>query len=373
MPNTYVPYDLKVKDITARGAVLAWEVHNTIEYMAGTTYDVAISTDGGATFLPATSSGRKEIIVPLLQSEFHFKVRSASPVLGISDYSPICIVAHKIGSTDAQSQSTISVTESGAPSKLITLPDGALKVGGEIEVTGLSTLAMEATLGNVLIEVQAFKNTNSNYLNSIRATVISKSDEIFNNINTTRSAIVNSLTGIQIELDKVNPLMYDLIDKVDESSSDITSELASNTASIEVKLEDIKSKLDLVTAAAVASNKPKILHSEIVLSNVTDEGTTVFLPWKQASIVNRVTVMREFGSATKWTIEILNKNFPVTSRNVVMKENSYESYDPDRYDILRTFSFVNIDGQDLIGIRLTPDTGTSNIFYVCITGTEAQY
>jgi len=373
MPNTHIPYDLKTKDLMAKSVQVTWDVHNTIEFMSGTTYDVVVSTDGGVTHGAPISTGRRDIVLPLLSTEFHFAVRSVSPVLGISLYSPFCLVKHKIGSTDAQNPGTIAVSESGSPSKLIVDASGALKIGGTVSVNGMSDVATEVTLSGVLLEVQSFRNTNSNYLNSIRTTITTKADEIFNNITASRTAIVNKISDVKLELDKVSPLIASLIDKVDDVSFEITDVLTDNQSLLTSDLAEIKTKLDHIKLAAENSNKPSILFSEIVLPNVDAEGVTVFIPWKSASIINRVTVIKEFGSATSWKIEILNKGFPITQRNVVMRENSYESYDPDRYDILRTFSFVNVDGNDLVGIRLTPDTGTSNIFYVCITGTEAQY
>lgn len=325
MPNIFVPFDLGVKDLTTKSAILTWDLNNVAEYKAGTYYKVYLS-DNGTTFTePAIVANIRTLSVPLKANEFWFAVTSIVDGLESVKSSPFKVAA-KLGMSDSRDTSTVAIDINGNPCKLKVNANGELMTSANFSVGNISV-----ALSGMATEVK--QDAQITIAEATRLDLIAE---------------ISNLTGV-----------------VNGSSSAIITSINTNSGII-------AAKLDAIQSATSSSNKPTILSAETTLSNVTSAGITVYIPWKKRAIIDRITVIREAGSATSWKIEILNKNAPVTARNVIMREFSYNSYDVDRFDVLRTFSFINLDGADLIGIRLTPDTGTSNIFYVAITGTEAQ-
>lgn len=325
MPNIFVPFDLGVKDLTTKSAILTWDLNNVAEYKAGTYYKVYLS-DNGTTFTePAIIANIRTLSVPLKASEFWFSVTSIVDGMESAKSAPFK-VATKLGMSDSRDTSTIAVDINGTPCKLKVNANGELMTSANFSVGDVSI-----ALSGMATEIK--QNTQISIAEATRLDLISE---------------ISNLTGV-----------------VNGASAAIVSSINTNSTVV-------SNKLDAIHSAVSSSNKPTILSAETTMSNVTPSGITVYIPWKKRAIIDRITVIREAGSATSWKIEILNKNFPVTARNVVLKEFSYNSYDTDRFDVMRTFSFINLDGVDIIGIRLTPDVGTSNIFYVAITGTEAQ-
>jgi len=325
MPNIFVPFDLGVKDLTTKSAILTWDLNNVAEYKAGTYYKVYLSDNGTVFTEPPITANIRTLSVPLKQNSFWFAVTSIVDGLESAKSAPFKVDA-KIGVSDSRDTSTIAVDINGNPCKLKVNTNGELMTSANFSVGNIS----------VALSGMATEAKQDAQIAVAEATRLDIIDEISN------------LTGV-----------------VNGASAAITSAINSNASSI-------GAKLDLLQTATSSSNKPTILSAETTLSNVTPAGITVYLPWKRRSIIDRVTVIKESGSAANWKIDILNKSGVVTERNVVMREFSNYSYDPNRLDVSRIFSFVNLDSADLVGIRLTPDAGTSNIFYVAIMGTEAQ-
>lgn len=301
MANSFIPYDLKVKELNSKSVLLEWDLNNYAEYKEGTYYRVYISTDGVSYQAPITAN-IKYVSVPLLKDEFWFAV--ASVVDGMQSLkSPMFKVEHKIGNSDSRDSSSIAVDIDGNPAKLIVDENGSLKT--------------TATLSTASINVVVSGGATESKQDSLIAAV----SDLDNNITITNS---------------------DILDKLDE----------------------LADKLDTILT-------PKVFTVETTMSNVGTDGAITFLAIKNKAKINRITVLKEFGSASQFKVELTNTNALIAERNIVLREFSAQQYDPNRIDVVREFSFINKDGQDLIGVRLTPDTGTSNIFYICITGIEA--
>lgn len=399
MSNTSIPYDLGINDITSNGVMLVWDVHNTAEFKPGTFYKVYISEDG-LNFNFFDNANIKTIHAPLKLEPFWFKVTSVVNNEE-SAQSAAFKVEEMIGNTDERDSVSIAVNSKGEPVRLRVNEDGELIVAAEMSVgddinvslagmatetkqddiivllgeirdnnTSLSaTLSVEfATLRDILSSTQAAivtaieasETTISNHLTSIESKIDLNTAKV-TQVNASVNLVVNGVTGVLHAVED-NKASVDALKTVTEEIRDIN----------DAKLAEISTKLDNLSTSVDANIIPPIIKAEHTFSLIGTSGSTVYLPWKSKAKVDRITVLKEGGTATRWTVEILDKAAPVTERNIVMRDFSYELYDSNRMDIIKTFSFVNVDGNDLIGIRLTPDAGSSNTFYVCIMGTESR-
>jgi len=302
MPNMFVPFDLGVKDLTTKSAILTWDLNNVAEYKAGTYYKVYLSDNGTAFTEPAIVANIRTLSVPLKANEFWFAVTSIVDGLESVKSAPFKVTA-KLGMSDSRDNSTVAIDINGNPAKLIVDENGSLKT--------------TATLSTASISVAVSGGATESKQDSLIAAV----SDLDNNITITNS---------------------DILDKLDE----------------------LADKLDTILT-------PKVFTVETTMSNVGTDGAITFLAIKNKAKINRITVLKEFGSASQFKVELTNTNALIAERNIVLREFSAQQYDPNRIDVVREFSFINKDGQDLMGVRLTPDTGTSNIFYICITGIEA--
>lgn len=115
----------------------------------------------------------------------------------------------------------------------------------------------------------------------------------------------------------------------------------------------------------------KLLLSEATASGVTPSSALIALPWKKKSLVHKITVIKESGSASQWLVEILNTNVTPEEKNIVLRDASV-NYSGMRMDLLQTVPFINVLDLDFIYVRLTPDAGSDNVFYLNISGEESK-
>jgi hypothetical protein len=176
-------------------------------------------------------------------------------------------------------------------------------------------------------------------------------------INTSIVTVNTSIGTVNTSVGTVNTSVGTVKSAIDDTNS---------------KLEDVKDKLDTINANVQNSNLTSLLRADTTISSVTPAGVLVVLPWKKRSIIHQITILKESGSATKWSVEIINKAPPTTERNVICRVASYEVYDPNRLDVLRSIPYVNLDNADELRIKVYPDVGTSNQFAVIVSGEQAK-
>lgn len=420
MANIFVPFNLKIRDLTSTSAIVEWDLDNTVEFKAGTYYNVYTSNDGVAfTFL--AKANVKYISIPMREGTIYVKVSSFVVGMGESAHSSALAVTQQIGTLDTTDLTTIAVTPSGEPVKLRATANGELLVSaasfsmGGVTITGFSTEAkqdaMIAGIATVNSNVTAFKDAvntdldaiqsrlvlfqneahvdSVNVLNKLDAFKVQNNTDIlalklevanFRNANhTDLDALKLEVTGFKnanhadflalgTKVDTVNTTVGTVKTAVDSFATTNNT----NLVAVNTKLEDVKTKLDTLNLSVQDSNLTSLIRADTTLTNVSPAGALAILPWKRRSIVHQITVLKEGGAATRWFIEIINKAYPITERNVVCRLTSYESVDPDRTDILRTVPYVNLDNADEIRIRIVPDNGTSNQFAVIVAGETAK-
>ena len=55
MANTFIPFDLVIKDLSTASVLIQWELDNTVEFKTGTYYNLYTSNDGTTfTFLKSS-------------------------------------------------------------------------------------------------------------------------------------------------------------------------------------------------------------------------------------------------------------------------------------------------------------------------------
>lgn len=420
MANIFVPFDLKIRDMGSSTVTVEWDLDNTVEFKAGTYYKVYTSDDGlSYSFL--ANANVKYTSIPLRNNTFYVKVSSVVVGLGESAPSLPLTVSAQTGTVDFGDQTTIAVTPTGEPIKLRATPNGELLVSAAsfslsgVTITGFSTEAKQdlqiSAAATLLAQVSAFKLANHTDLDAVanrlvlfQAEAHSDSINILNKLDAFKTqnnldilatklevanfkvanhndldALKTEVTGLKtanhtdigvvgMKVDAVGTAVGTVKTAVDNFASTNNT----NLGSANTKLEEIKTKLQEIKLEVIDSNLSRLLRAETTLSNVTTAGITVTLPWKARSIIHQITLVKESGAATKWSIEVINKNFPITERNIICRMPSYEVYDPNRTDLLKTIPYINIDNADEVRVRVIPDAGTSNQFALIVSGEQAK-
>lgn len=136
------------------------------------------------------------------------------------------------------------------------------------------------------------------------------------------------------------------------------------------KLNELSAKLDLLITSSELSASPIIIEAETVATSVTPIGTVVTLPWFQKSLIQKMTVLLESGATPDYRFEILRSPV-VTERNIIVRHD-VKSPDIPRFDLLQTVPMVNLLGLSELYVRVVPSVGTSNNFFISISGIEAK-
>ena len=104
---------------------------------------------------------------------------------------------------------------------------------------------------------------------------------------------------------------------------------------------------------------------ETTLLNVTPIGAVVTLPWKVRGTIDQVLVLQEAGAAANFEVQILATATTTAERDIITKMYSHGSL---RLDILGAIPYINKSGLDELYIKIIPDAGTSNNYFVRIAG-----
>jgi len=299
MPNPFVPFGLKVRDIAGNSAVIEWDLDNTVEFKSGVYYNVYLSADG-VSYTLSHKSNITYTTVPLQPAPFYVTITSVTPSSGESAQSTALLVTRTIGNSSSQDSTTVAITPTGEPVRLKTLPDGTVVVSlNSGTIGGTGSTATEA-----------------------------KQDALI--------AVLTALAG--------------------ENHSDL--------AGLNTVITGLQEHIDDASLA-------HLLQSEATTSGVSSAGSIITLPWKKRSLIHKITVIKESGSASQWLVEILNTNVTPGEKNIVLRDASV-NYSGTRMDLLQTVPFINVLDLDFIYVRLTPDAGSDNVFYLNISGEESK-
>ena len=156
MANTFVPYDLRVKDLTSASAIVSWELSNVVEFKPGTYYNVYTSLNGTVYVLLCVAN-TKYASIPLHADGGFVKVTSFVGGMGESAQST-ALSLPPIGGTDSTDSTTIAVNAAGEPIKLRATDTGELLISAPnmivegVAITGSST---EAKQDDIISDIEA--------------------------------------------------------------------------------------------------------------------------------------------------------------------------------------------------------------------------
>jgi len=131
MANSYIPFDLKIKNILGDTAIITWDVSNVIEFKAGTKYRVYTSPDGAVYTLNQTVS-RTEAAVHLSNDNAYVRIASHTPTLGESNQSAPIIITDPLTLAKYVDPTPVAVDADGK-TRVLQLGDGSkLEVRAEL-------------------------------------------------------------------------------------------------------------------------------------------------------------------------------------------------------------------------------------------------
>ena len=309
MPNFYPPTNLKIKLVIGDSVVITWDVHNAIEFKAGTKYRIYGPPDNTpGSYALISEVRRPEASIAKIPENTYVRVTTHTPVLGESDPCAPLQIAGPVTLAETKEPIPVAVDTEGRSRNLLVDPEtGAVRVLADINTTATSGLATSPKQD----EQTALLTLIRDYLAPGLAKE-NKQDEIINRL-------VEQITILD-NID-VNTQVGNLI----ISETEITSVAAPN-------------------------------------------GTKITLPFFKRAKIEQITVLHEFGTAVNFEVKIWRKKISSSEREVLAKFNSYEE---NRLDVIRQIPYINLDGLDEVTIQIIPDAGTSNQFYVRISGSLA--
>jgi len=261
-------------------------------------------------------------------------------------------------------------------SDLVDIETAIAQLNTDLTQLDTNLLAFKAenntNLNDIEADIEAFKIEAHSDAQALDVRIQNSTNAIQTTLNTLRTENDANLTEVKDAIDAASAQNNaDLID-VEAAIDQLNTDNTAQNAALQSTVDAIKTNTDTIISELQVANSSKLIREEAVLTNVsTIANRTATLSWSKESLVHQITVIKEAGDATTWTVEVLNKSGTVTARNIVYCEAAYPVYDPNRFDLLKTMPYINIDGNDSIIVRVTPDTGTNNQFYVAVSGEKA--
>lgn len=262
MPNYYPPTNLSIKNILGDTAIITWDVHNAIEFKAGTKYNIYVSGDDSVYTLLSTVN-RIEAAVPLKDSNRFVKVTSVTPMLGESDKSSALQIKSPVTLAEYKEATPVGVDILGKSRYLSVDEQGRLKVSD----TGISN----ALIG---VSTEAKQDVNIALLSEIR--------DYFS-------------PGLAKE-NKQDIAIMRLVEM-----RDIIAQINTNTQVGNLKI------------------------SETLLTSVTPIGKKITLPFWSRAKLEQVTCLHEGGAATKFVMRVWRRKTSTSQREILAEFESYNN------------------------------------------------
>lgn len=420
MANTYVPTNLRIEDHVVGSLVLDWDVSSVMDKNAKARYNIWGSNDSGSTWeLVQGGVIRSEGSVP--DNWAWYAVSSIHPTLGESAKSDPLELASPGTFGTTHNHTAVGMDKDGRFHYLKVADDGGLILGEGISVsidtTDLSTeakqdvvisnlgtintnmgtgftdigvilnnnhnamltelqstkvaVAKEVKQDAILAELQGTRADMNTKLQGLNYTIESKQNTVISEIGTTRTNIVSAVSTVD---DSVNALKASndvLLGDINTGISDLEVSNSTNLTAVQSKLDALQAELESVNTN-VQNNFKQLLGGEAELTGVGTAGSQIVLPWSVRSIINKVLVLQEGGAATDFTVEIYNKATGLTERNVVIRSKCSDGFSPTRLDFTHVVPYINLDGNDSVVVKVIPNAGTSNNFFVSIHGEKTH-
>lgn len=130
-----------------------------------------------------------------------------------------------------------------------------------------------------------------------------------------------------------------------------------------------QTQIDLLAELRASNAAGTLISSETVIEPVGTLGIKVTLPFYAKADIKQVTLLHEFGTATSFTLKIWRKKVSSSERDVLARFDSYDAN--GRLDIIKNIPYINLDNTDEITLQILPDNGTSNRFFLRVSGSLA--
>lgn len=316
MANIYTPYNLKIHSLIGDTIVLTWDVSTIIKKKPGVKYRLYGSNNNGATYVFLKECVR--LTEEVARDYSQYAVSSYHPDLGESNKSiPIDLPNPKLYA--GQEIIPVAVDPEGRSTAIPIGSSGGVIIEGNLNTT-LDADHLADAIGNKRLSQDP----------STKA----KQDEIINAVN-----------------------------EVKDSINGLITQSASNNTEIKDKLTSIENK--------IIETSTVLLRAETTITGVTIAGAKVTLPWNVKSFINQITVIKLSGVATKFKVEIHNQSLNVAEQNKVIIADSDHGYNPERLDFIHRVAYINLDGNNEIIVKVIPDSGANNQFFIAINGEKA--
>lgn len=280
MANIYTPYDLSIKVIIGDTAIVKWDVHNVVEFKAGTKYNVYTSPNDGTYTLLATVV-RTEAAVPLSPQNAFVKISSTTPILGESDKSVALKIDGPATLAEYKEATPVGVDELGKSRYLRIGADGALAVA-------------DTSISEALADVST----------------ATKQDAQIALLAEIRSFFLPGLAK--------------------ESKQDATI----------ARLVDVADWLAQINNNTKTGN---LTVSEADIVSVGPAGSKITLPFWTKAKIEQVTVIHESGTATKFTVRVWRKKLSSQARDILAEFESYNSPRLDVIKIIPYINLDGVD------------------------------
>lgn len=142
-------------------------------------------------------------------------------------------------------------------------------------------------------------------------------------------------------------------------TTDLAKEVKQDAAI--VVLNEIRDELTAVNISL--DTTPDFI--EDVLLSVGPTGAVLTLPWKDRGTIYQTLILQEAGAATDFEVQVLASASATSERDIIIKMRSIGS---PRLDILSRIPYINKSGLDELYIKIIPNTGTSNNYFVRVAG-----
>lgn len=155
------------------------------------------------------------------------------------------------------------------------------------------------------------------------------------------------------------------------SQQEIVAEIVETKASLGLQLsKEFKQDLmiDLLSELKANSQAGQLKINESTMDSVGTIGQKITFGFYKRAIIHQITAIHEFGSASNFVVRIWCKKGSSSERDILAK---FYSYGETRLDVVKTISYINMDELDEITLEIIPDLGTSNDFFIRVSGSLA--
>ena len=139
------------------------------------------------------------------------------------------------------------------------------------------------------------------------------------------------------------------------------AQIAADASHAQAIIDDIREQ----TSATVGGTG--LIKADGVFQNVGESGVVATFEWNKKSIIKQLSVVKEGGTATVWTVEVYSSSTTMNSRTLVFSETSDPEITPTRLDLALDIPYISFDDAESITVKVSANS-ESNTFYMVIVG-----